>query len=57
MGPVAVDYNRATDFGCQFEREVFHKSPTKVRLIYCYFVLFSIDLKVSKTDIVNLGSI
>lgn len=24
------DYNRATDFGCQFEREMFHKSPTKV---------------------------
>ncbi|EHK41406.1 hypothetical protein TRIATDRAFT_84787 [Trichoderma atroviride IMI 206040] len=24
-----LDYSRATDFGCQFEREVFHKSPTK----------------------------
>ncbi|EHK15591.1 uncharacterized protein TRIVIDRAFT_196418 [Trichoderma virens Gv29-8] len=24
-----LDYNQATNFGCQFEREVFHKSPTK----------------------------
>lgn len=55
-----LDYNRATEFGCQFEREVFHKSPTKVRTSRSN--PFSLKRKerrkrTLKADIANLGSI
>lgn len=38
------DYMKGAEWGCNFEREAFHKSPTKV----CYTYRFFIGIKVSR---------